>query len=445
MNRESFHNKYSKYRLKISYNTSKNVYLTCLKTSFMSKNNRIKRQTNKKLVVVLHSNFAYGYGDILYLNKIANILYKKKKHNKMNINIIITFDEQYLNKFNSVSSKLIKSLYRPLIDVNLKLACSSRSAKNVVIQVATPDPSVQFPNCKYIYLDEYNGHRSIEYDDEFEKKGINIVSGIGNNHLKDCSGIIFETFEREYNSLKKKDKNMIVDKLENFFFAYNSGEDTDELEYFINIVAHYYGYCANSDLKFLIVWKLDDNKIEKIFLSMKSKIDCGVIIKKVNGDETEDIVTMHNPQFYVEGNKRIITIYLIDFLHPVQFTQTLKKSNDLVMVTGDQSFSEAIKFNKLIIYQCQEWKIGLFEQYLIFVRYILGKKSLLYNFILQQYNKFIISSLSDIYDTPKINITYLLDNMKTLNKEILTINNFLHKNYNIEHVLLSQNNSLIEK
>lgn len=78
-----------------------------------------------------------------------------------------------------------------------------------------------------------------------------------------------------------------------------------------------------------------------------------------------------------------IVIYLVDFLHPVQFTYALKKSNDLVMITGDQSLSEAIKFNKLIIYQCQEWKIRLFEQYLIFVDFVLGKKSLLYNFIIQ--------------------------------------------------------------
>lgn len=433
LNHKSFHNKYSDYRLRVYEGTRQSICLKMIKDSVMSKNYKLYNKI-AKVKIILYSEIECGFGDILFLNKIANILHRYIKHNNLNFKIIITFDNKFLQKFKSVASPLIRKCYRSLDDVNYDLFFRGRLTKNIVIQVATPNPFIKFPNSQYIYIDEYNGHRSINFQEEFEKSGINIVSGIGNNDLKDCSGIIFETFENEYPSLIKKYKNKIVDELDNYFFAYSSSSSFSELKYFFETVISHYKKST-----FLIVWQLGDREIIEFFSDIIDNFH-NIKIIKVIGNSTQEFII--NNCEYCKINDDIV-IYLVNFLHPTQFTYALKKSNDLVMITGDQSLSEAIKFNKLLIYQCQEWKTRLFEQYLIFVDFVLGKKSLLFNFIFQQYDKFITNKLPFI-KVPKINIDYLLDNLDTLKKEIMTVNTLLYKNYNIEHVLLNQINSLLK-
>ena len=436
LNHKSFHNKYSEYRLKIYNGSFCGEHLKIIKDSIMSKNYKLYNKITKKIKIILYSEIEDGFGDILFLNKIANILHRYIKQNKLNLMIIITFNNQYLKKFKSVASPLIRKCYRPLDDINYELIFRGRFTKNILIQVATPNPYIKFANCQYIFIDEYNGHRSINFQQEFENNGIHIVSGIGNNHLKDCSGIIFETFENEYGSLIQKYKNKIVSELDNYFFAYSSSSSFSELKYFFEIVISHYKKST-----FLIVWQLGDREIIEFFSDIIDNFH-NVKIIKVMGNSTQEFIINNCEDCKINDD---IVIYLVNFLHPIQFTYALKKSNDLVMITGDQSLSEAIKFNKLIIYQCQEGKIRLFEQYLIFVDFVLGKKSLLYNFIIQQYDKFITSDCSFIKKVPKININYLLHNMDTLKKEIMTVNTLLYKNYNIEHVLLNQINLLLKK
>lgn len=126
---------------------------------------------------------------------------------------------------------------------------------------------------------------------------------------------------------------------------------------------------------------------------------------------------------------------LLRFINGFPFTpntmdKLMKASNELVLVTGDQTLSEAISHEKIPIYQTMDWKSELFENLIDVVKSGLGEKSVLLDFLYMQH----CAAVTDRAYFVKTLLTdkeNLIADAKALRSYILKHKN-LYKNLSIE-------------
>lgn len=409
------HNIYCKF-IKFYNRHNYHKYFRCLipniKSNFLRSSNTI----------ILYSNFKYGYGDIMYLIKIAHFLKEKFSYK-----IIITFKDNLYKKFLSVSTELTRKLYKQIDEVKASYKYA------IVIHVATPKTKKFMPYSRDIYLDEYNGNRSYDNYNKYNELGICLTSGLGLNADIICQGIMTLSCENLYlkntSFIQDCKQQKILSKMSDYYFAYCSSCIEFYYKFIENIIN--YESVNKTDISIFTVY----NNITQAENTLYNVILHNFQIPNIN---RQNIYSSNNFLLtkYLLPNGKKLFAYFVNFLHPAEFTIRMKNSKQYVLITGDQSFSEAIKFNKLIYYECQTWKMRLFEQYILIIKHILGKKSLLYNFVYEQYKSLVadyktITNLS----VPIISTNYILSKADKLNEEICQVNKYINKNFNIITIL----------
>lgn len=121
------------------------------------------------------------------------------------------------------------------------------------------------------------------------------------------------------------------------------------------------------------------------------------------------------------GNKRIRFINGFPF-HPQTIDKLMKASDEIVMVTGDQSLFEAISNEKIFFYQVMWWKGGLWQNIIDTVKREIPD-SKLHQFLLMQ-------DRSTDTPLPKI-IQFLTEHKTCLHKEIKLLKSYLLNNKNL--------------
>lgn len=114
---------------------------------------------------------------------------------------------------------------------------------------------------------------------------------------------------------------------------------------------------------------------------------------------------------------------LIRFINGFPFTpntmnKLMKASNEFVLITGDQSLSEAISNEKIFLYQTMSWKQELWNGLKERVKEYVGESSELYRFLLMQ-GKSSKLSTKNFRDFLSKNKTILLEQIKQFHKSLL--------------------------
>jgi hypothetical protein len=121
-----------------------------------------------------------------------------------------------------------------------------------------------------------------------------------------------------------------------------------------------------------------------------------------------------------EANTKVIRIINGFPFTPETMNILMKASDEFVMVTGDQSLSEAISNKKIFIYQTMWWKEVLWESLLATVKDTQGEQSKFYQFLKMQgsysdtdlpvFKQFLLENKTEICQGSESLIQYLLQN-----------------------------------
>ncbi len=288
-----------------------------------------------------------------------------------------------------------------------------------------------------IHFDEYNGWRIPD-----------INADCGNSHYTLTAGIWFDEQGRTCSGMHLKvppvafpsDNTLIgclwptypyISKNQTkIYFGYNSVGDTPKiankyLDRFFQIIMEY-EKDNNEDFNFFIIERNKGGTRDRFFTR-----------NNIDGDEDRKIQyeKYYNGNFvsgYMSG-KKTVRVFFLDSLPHNDMMWLLKRSERLVLVTGDQSTSEAIEFNKIIVsYQIQSWKENLAEAFLQVAMY--ADLRSFRCFLGGVFNEF--SAL-----TPKTMAEYL--HQKIIQTQATEFNNLIKKYFDIFPCIKAAINSIL--
>lgn len=187
-----------------------------------------------------------------------------------------------------------------------------------------------------------------------------------------------------------------------------------------------------------------ENKIIDIVLPLSTKIETSThykTMKEIIDYFSNDPLKMkeYTFEFYTKDEKGKIIPHakigqgtkVVRLINGFPFTpktvnNLMQAANPLVLVTGDQSLSEALSLGKIFLYQTMWWKEPLFTNLLDEVKTKFSSSSPLYIFLQMQLNK--SASRKDI-------IQYLKNHKEELLQQINELNKHLSENKNLYKVL----------
>ena len=296
----------------------------------------------------LKLNYESKYKDVIFI--LENI------YNIVNINDIITiFTYTKYNNFEYISSTIDN-----LCDINFNLLINNEDKKIINITFLVIDTIIKPYNClNFLYTNEAGVVVFLE-NQERNKKNSYISPGFSNYNLglyipNDIYIDIHLSRKLINNHLITNDKKLLIE----YHLVYMGQVKNNEARNILNkliifikiLILKYHNekinrniiLCCNNELNKLI----NENKI--ILLELMSEND--LCIKIVN-----NIISMN-----YSSTKLNIDIYFYNKLSRNDFLIALKESENIVLMTGDQSFHEAILFKKRIFYDCPSHKLGAYE------------------------------------------------------------------------------------
>lgn len=345
----------------------KDVFMDQMKFMLYEKINKLPD------VAVVELFVSYGQGDIHNALKTANILLSINQITYVSVSchdtckeLVLTIAEQYG----------LQDIVFNRSELNEKITDKTNV---VVFQIAVPDYKQTVKgNCTYVYVDEYNGER-FKYNCKYNKntsltKKNNIVYwlcggiGISEGGLV-TSGLTFGSNEigLEINNLAFYTFQISSAKI---YFAYNSDscdfDSNDPRRYTLSHLKRYI-------LSIVEMNKNCDQKIIFLILGISSErfIQMG-IHEIMDQREIEFYPGYQTHEFNYKGKP--IQFRFLNTVNHDTMLYCIKNSQEPVYITGDQSLTEAIDFDKLFFYQLMYWKTKLYDDYCKFIEFNVGKK-----------------------------------------------------------------------
>lgn len=144
--------------------------------------------------------------------------------------------------------------------------------------------------------------------------------------------------------------------------------------------------CENYLLTCINDGLLDENKDIDVVLNLDLK-SLKAILEKLPPTDLKKLKTIEwisiseNKNEVIKGEGKINLRLINPFPTPhAAMLYLIAKSNPLTLLTGDQSFTEGLTYNKIIFYQIVVWKKEMFDAYLETIKQILKSDSVLYQF-----------------------------------------------------------------
>jgi len=298
-----------------------------------------------------------GFGDLITAAKMAHII----KQDNPNTQVIMIHTSQ----FSEQAKKVIRNFPCDCLLEDTNPTTPFDHANAIAIGVATVNAKEMQQNpflqdIPRFSIEEYDADRTL-IDDSIVSMPTQYISGLSMNALgifvdENISPILTENQKKILQSYNLQGQP--------FYFGYVTYSNT--VEYFLktlvnyakdnteplNVVLKCYHLSeADEDRKKHIATK--ENLIQKIksLIPYLTTQNIGTIC--INGDT----ITIG------PGSKKL-NITLIDNPIPREHMRTLMQaSQDLCLLTGDQSFSEAVSMNKIIIYEVRQHKISLWQNF----------------------------------------------------------------------------------
>jgi hypothetical protein len=249
-----------------------------------------------------------------------------------------------------------------------------KDSHKIILDVATPNPYFKllqdYPHGtkSYYHIDEYCGHRSYDYYEKLEwdyNKIVDsnmLVAGVGYNGYIPAIGIHIDPRlhwknnidkDKLYFSLENENLKKRLKKNSKLFFAYISPEQDQNnftvLYSFIKSIKNL-DKCKTNPFHFVVVNKYFDNEYFNNFIKKKLKPN------SINPIYNLGMIGLHchNSQYNFE-------LTVINRLSNNDMKRMMLLSEPEILVTGDQSLTEALSIgDKIIFYQIQPWKTNFF-------------------------------------------------------------------------------------
>jgi len=224
---------------------------------------------------------------------------------------------------------------------------------------------------KYIHIDEYNGWR-ISHSTGCHAW---MAAGVGfDNSGRLCGGIHTEKLPIFH--LLDLGARVLLNKLPGrFYIGYNSKGDTSDLAnvYLDNFFQIIVGYEKENtdDYNIVVVERNRDRwSTRKCFLERNcqtlEKWNCHIEVHC--GGSIQD--SRPPKGILTRSTSRRVRVLFLDSLCHSDMLWMMKKSEPLVLVSGDQSLAEAVTYDKIVVsYQRQPWKQDLVDNLVNFVSY----------------------------------------------------------------------------
>lgn len=200
-----------------------------------------------------------------------------------------------------------------------------------------------------------------------------------------------KTFLKEQIELKKEEVHSEAElyfKQNQLFIGYFNRDQFAEQNNDIVSPALYSYLCISKSLR--------DNPGKNIDLVINMNADQYDQLSKILKDPTHPLyrkefesIGLHpynatDKQHFINGKINVRVLNRFPYPQPV-FQELIKISDPFIALTGDQSFSEGISQNKLMMYQLMGWKEKFFISFLKYIANVVGKESELFQFYRLQY------------------------------------------------------------
>uniref|UniRef100_A0A6C0ELJ2 Uncharacterized protein n=1 Tax=viral metagenome TaxID=1070528 RepID=A0A6C0ELJ2_9ZZZZ len=302
--------------------------------------------------IFVEAHFSSGFGDVFNAIKTCDKLRSLYGYNAR----LVTFNDTDGNEDDDTIRNFLRgSSYNVSIIKESSLTRLRKKKARLTFKVALPDRTNEIEMDYYIRIDEYNGWRFMRHGKgriPHRSMVIEMSAGIGTGRWKfPSTGLLLGS-------------KCAVENLDGYFyFAYNSQPDDDFFN--LDTLAKYF---------FTIIEK--ERKRETIAIHLVgTSAKC---VRSLKWDEIQGKIlpASDDGQVVVEvKNGPLVTIIIQGKLVHKDFISLLARSQEPVLVSGDQSFTEAIEFNKLFFYQLQSWKEDLYNAYLKICKLVSEEKT----------------------------------------------------------------------
>ena len=292
--------------------------------------------TNNNLIIITWTEI-FGWGDRMFAFKTCKII-----NSHIKCNIIIYPKTNNIEQQNDIT-KLFHCFTNCTVQFKFNdvYILSESYINPLILDVATPDSYnevLQSLTKNIIKIDEYCGNRSVNMHDDKNW----YCAGIGFCNNMKTIGIFLDK------SLQINVKSNYT--IQNVFFGYISVEGAtidkfNSLKLFINTITQCNKY-NSMNIKFIFINKHCIDPLYTLFL-LKLKFNKNV---------------ENNTFSKIYSNGRCVIINTCETATHAEIAHWMQKSAPEILVTGDQSLTEALSIgNKIIFYQTQPWKTRLIE------------------------------------------------------------------------------------
>jgi hypothetical protein len=326
-----------------------------------------------------------GYGDLMIGYKCLKAL---REELPPNIDIVVVSATP--EDVKQIGQKYMDRYEIPLLDVQdvTDYLDSVDISKTYLITFALEseicDDDLNRLKPRTLYIDEYNGWRAPKMDSESESPfEITMIPGFGVgqdgsirsgiNIMRECIDIV-PKFPKEY------------------YFGYISEYHT-ETETLYKYLMYIILLNRNSMKKINIVLLIPQANLNEIqdSLNYGLEIDSAEVESKkeskISLPESLLDLDIHFQlkktfnRTIIEDEKNHIKIYIESYLPHEDVISYMQGSQEPILVTGDQSMSEAISLGKLFFYEMQEWKRELYDNFREYCRFVLPRNTTLHYFM----------------------------------------------------------------
>jgi hypothetical protein len=309
-----------------------------------------------------------GFGDILMGIKIVQMIKKAFPKSKLVVHCseIEFVKNKIANHLNIIFHELYDTLYEYYPDYNdmKKTVTNTITKYKLAISLALENDDY-YENMKFkqneisiLFVDEYNGWRISEMLKDI-KNNANpddipfdyvFPTGFGTIENTDilASGITFIDSTRDICNTIDKIEVGLLNKLDSFNFIYSANSKMDDIPLFLDDFKK-----SDNCSTFVIICKTTTKKMIQTLNNNNGK------------QKSLKSFSIIDNEYHFYGFKKIVNnrkdmiIYFKPRLSHNSMLKFIKRSLSPILVTGDQSMSEAISFNKDFWYQVMSWKKDL--------------------------------------------------------------------------------------
>ena len=345
--------------------------------------------TGTKVTIFLEFYKSFGYGDVVIGYKCLKNL---REYLPPNIELVVVTST--INDVKRIAGDYIQKKQIPMIktedilDVVKNMDYSHAYLITFALETEICLEVHQMLKNRTMYVDEYNGWRANDISTKYL-----IVPGFGLQDNQLTSGI--NIYKNTEINIHKGFRNP------NYYFGYIS-EEHAKTETLYKYLMYIILLNKNSGKKIDIVLLIPNPDIENIIFSLNKGIYCDVDSENLSSSvpNTSKKITESTPSellkldIHFEGvyTPEIDVVVIKDVSNNIQITihkymqhdmvlSRMKNSQEPILVTGDQSMSEAISLGKLFFYELQDWKIDLYKNFLDYCKFVLPRNTALHYFL----------------------------------------------------------------